>query len=398
MAKKKKVPEKIYNAVLSESNSHNEALIRFPQGLSNDIIALRKFYADNAGLIRDVIIFLNKCTNRDLFGGITFDLSEFAKIMGYDESNLRRTREEFREIDSKKIENKNLQIPEHDGHIFDGRLEYVLYNMLYHNLVFENSYKGRYSGKSIQLLSSLNIEYDPTNPRSKRKYTVSLSPFLLNSYFQEYSVLDFDDYRKLGIIQGKRNVEGIKSLYILLIRGLNLVKYKIRQKAAPVFITSVDEVANVLGIDLNAKTYKKKQLVTKALDKFSELEKLSIKYTYVPINGDNRFKYGIEIRYSKESIEYHQDSLYNNFLMEVKKNLDFAADRIFHITVRDAEQFHQSNEYANWFYDKNADIEVKYKIIYNAVKDVYKVNLNMNELKEIYENGLEGLAKTLFKI
>lgn len=359
-------------------------IVRYPQGLAADILALEQNFGELHMLVRDVIIFLNKQTSKNLFGYVEFDVKTFADTMGYSAGNLQTTIKGLKKTEI-----------DHLGHAWDSKIEQTLFLMLRNNFLLGGKYKGVFSMKSIQMLQYINVYNDPIN-KQKRLYEVKIDSYLFDSFFREYHIIDLNDYRHISVnLSNNKNKARLTNLYLFLVRAFYITSEKNR-----FYSTTVDDISMVLGLKfIEGNHRRRKQDVDRALKSLSTLNSIHFRYTFVPSSPNSRFKYTIAIEFiDDKSLDFDKD--YTKFLVYVMNNLKqeyHNKDNEAALTRGVYVDFTTPSDkvFVDWFQNKELDAELKIKAIKESCKQIFR-EIDLQITDKIISNFYS--ADTLFEL
>src|SRR5690606_14222587 len=119
---------------VSDNNSKNDFFLsRIDRSVADNLNDIRKSFGEDAGIVKDFIVFISKNLKKDLFGYSKFTLKDFCKESGRNRQDLAKKHPYF-------IANPKAIIPEYFGHEFISVFDYALFNMLQKNIIFAKLY------------------------------------------------------------------------------------------------------------------------------------------------------------------------------------------------------------------------------------------------------------------
>ncbi|MCK9157106.1 MAG: hypothetical protein M0P12_13655, partial [Paludibacteraceae bacterium] len=368
---------------------------RVPQSFVFDSRALFKKYDDSAAIIQDLMIFYSyNRLNVNLFGEFEFTMNDFCEAMGYERTTLQRTITELKDP------------PTLNDHVFDSVFEYALFRSLKEVVIVTRRREGRDEFIPFPLLDYLYVNYDrSTNKLTKRTYVVEFSKKFIKNIFKEYFILDYEDYNR--ITDKHIDIMGVnRSFYLTICKMITIIRNlryntmkekKVWAEENNTFITTVDQLCDVLRITCTESTEKKRAL-TKRLNKIQkQLTNTPFQYKYVKSKENSRWKYSIEFHFSNEVLDEYDEKLRAKFLFTLlsrcemnygKINSNYGTD-----IIRGKLTQEQEENFIEWFMsDKDMyDQEIldsnqkyirigKFSIFKEVYKDVYAVPYKGNDI------------------
>lgn len=368
---------------------------RVPQSFVFDSRALFKKYDDSAAIIQDLMIFYSyNRLNVNLFGEFEFTIKDFCEAMGYERTTLQRTITELKDP------------PTLNDHVFDSVFEYALFRSLKEVVIVTRRREGRDEFIPFPLLDYLYVNYDrSTNKLTKRTYVVEFSKKFIKNIFKEYFILDYEDYNR--ITDKHIDIMGVnRSFYLTICKMITIIRNlryntmkekKVWAEENNTFITTVDQLCDVLRITCTESTEKKRAL-TKRLNKIQkQLTNTPFQYKYVKSKENSRWKYSIEFHFSNEVLDEYDEKLRAKFLFTLlsrcemnygKINSNYGTD-----IIRGKLTQEQEENFIEWFMsDKDMyDQEIldsnqkyirigKFSIFKEVYKDVYAVPYKGNDI------------------
>jgi len=340
-------------------------LTRIPKSISNNHKIMQRTFGCLSGIVTDIMIFLGDRQFGDIFGNIEFTLDDFCKKMGANKTNLQRklSVEEKLEIFGKN------GVPVYHNptgeQMIENYFESALWIATERNLMMESSNgKGGTTFTGVQIVNKFDIGADLSSKKKvKKTYLVSFSNTIKDLLFTNYNLIELKDYRLIPYERGYRD------FYLFLARIIVIVRYKQdKQGEAPCFILSVDEVANIFGLQEYAETREKKRAITRILNKIQKtIQHTNFSYQYVK-NG-HKHAYHILFDFKQETLDYFDEKLKATFFQSLLNAFeqDFSAsyfghlsmyDRIkamnnLHLTLANNEQ-DSRKVFIDWMYDTDA--------------------------------------------
>lgn len=287
----------------------NKELSRYPRVLS-------EFY--NTGLVErlykigaiggssvafDLIVFLANHQMKNLFGEIWFSINDFCEAMGYERTKLHRklkkdqmeklfgtcTPQYICDVNGKEI-----------IHPIETVFEAALYKLGIENIAFPvRNNSGGTSYNFVQIITKFDIKTDfSTKKGIKRLYSATLSNTIKDSLFNEYNLMEMQDYRVLP--------DRYRYFYLNLARMVYLIKYKIQQGQAPYFTLTVDQLAKMFDVNV-AENNNRKTKVTSILNSINNFLKVT-KFQFEFIKGENqKWAYTVKFYFPEDTLEYFDE-------------------------------------------------------------------------------------------
>lgn len=286
-----------------EEGKKTNALSRIPQSMSFDNTVLERAYQEEAIILRDVIVYVINKKAKNLWDEFTFSLEDFCKEMGYDRSNLQRTKEQFVNPSKKELQ----KLPIIDEHNFDSAFEYALYRGMKENIVISRRGDKDIEFRSYRVIEDLKVYYNKnTKKDTKRIYSIRLASELMENIFKEYFLIDYKDYS--GIKASTTNLlGGFRNFYVFMAQMISLAKQHTTEENNS-FIVAIDKLATILNIKSTEEHTKRKFNVKKALNKLKDsLERTSFDFEFVKNGG--RFAYYVKFSFPKETLAYFDEKL-----------------------------------------------------------------------------------------
>jgi len=354
-----------------KENRNVKELSRIPQSLSFDNMALSRTFENESTIIRDLIVYIGNCKMKNLFNEVSFTIDEFCSEFNYNRTYLQRTMEEFKE-------NPNL-IPIIDGHKFDSVFEYSLYRALKENVIFRRKRDGIETFESVQIIAKLDVFYDKTTEKStKRSYNVKLGNQILDYLFNEYNLIDYNEYCN---IQTKKisSTGSMRNFYIFMARVISQVRYNQKQGLPENFSLSIDALCSIFGVNFDRPNNKKAYIKKTLENLLKEVKNLSFNWKFT--SEKSKHEYFVEFSFPKSTIEYFDEHLaavfYKRLLNEAMRW--FAISKMSNsISFREKLSIMPKEEFFNWFVDGVKDMDNKLSIYKEVYSSIYGVEYKKN--------------------
>jgi hypothetical protein len=359
-----KPPDK-NNSLTGKPLHEGKSLTRVPQDMAFDTDAMNLQFQRQAGLIRDLFLFVVKrqFTAKDIFSNITFTVEEFCTEMGYNKSELHRRLD----IWTDKLKPPKLI----DGHECDGLFEYALYRATTEKIIFNRwSKNGNPTINTYEIFKSLEILYNRTTEKiTKRTYSVILSPGIMDAAFARFFVLDYEDYKMLAA-KSSDATGSYRNFYIFFARMIGITK----NNKQHTYITTINELARVFGYDSSDPKHLK-QSVKRALDNIQKKVKHPYSYKFVS-NPDtaskSRLQYHVLFSFSDELLELYEGKLITYFWHRLQEKAYYSYS--YH-HGKDADNFVKKEnikkeEFYQWWFS-DAEKEEKEQIMQAMLKEIF---------------------------
>jgi hypothetical protein len=352
----------------------NFFLSRIDRSVADNIKDIEKSFGEDAGIVKDFIVFISRKLKEDIFGYTRFTLTDFCRETGRNKTTLCEVHPKFRD-------NAKEKAPEYFGHKFETTFDYALFNMLQKNIIFSRTYDYKLNDRVVQLknfpiLKDIKLNVDRVSGTVKQ-YEIRASDELMEGFLQRYYTLDTNGYRHVG--KGKGG-DGRKSLFIFL--------YKTRHQciSAGEYITRfpVDLLCNVANITAACSRHRK-QNVKRALDYVREKGNLPFEYKFVQGNPDKKYQelYWVEVDYSikKELMQPRGEHTFYIFLF---KNLQEIYRRLYPEVVIENEK----DAFQRWLTNNKVCLDDKANEVCKAYFKAYSKEINITKAKRLIENGM----------
>jgi hypothetical protein len=362
---------------VSENNSKNDFFLsRIDRSVADNLNDIRKSFGEDAGIVKDFIVFISKNLKKDLFGYSKFTLKDFCKESGRNRQDLAKKHPYF-------IANPKAIIPEYFGHEFISVFDYALFNMLQKNIIFAKSYTINTKNEVIQLknfpiLKDIKLNRDRQSNTIKI-YEIRISDEWLDGFISRYYTIETNGYPKIGKGRGG---DGRKSLYIILQR----TRHQLLSQNETTARFSVDYLADLAELAVEQNRFRKKSL-KRILDFFQE--KGDFPFSYMFVKGDPskpyQEEYWVELDFSSSvSInslrEKRGDHLFFNSLMTDLRNM-------FNIKHSKVAIKDERDVFQRWLTNADADTEVKIEILISAYYKAYNQQITKIQAKQYIRDG-----------
>ncbi|TPE41495.1 hypothetical protein [Pontibacter mangrovi] len=350
-------------------------LSRIDRSVADNIRDIEKSFDEDAGIVKDFIVFISRKMKKDLFGFTRFTLSEFCKETG-------RNKQTLCEVHPKFKNNPKAEVPEYFGHRFETTFDYALFHMLSNNIIFSRSYEYKHQDKVIELknfaiLKDIKVSID-RHTNTIKIYDVRISDELMEGFFRRYYTIDTNGYKHVGKGRGG---DGRKSLYIFLYK----TRHQLLSSGKRITKLPIDLLASVAHIESEEPRFKKKS-VKRVLDYIREKGKLPFDYTFV--QGDPTKKYQELYWVSLDFSVYHE-------VMEAKEDHNFyiaLLERmrdLFHHTYGNHVQITgEKDTFQRWLTNSDADLTHKANELCKAYFKVHNKDITLAMAKKLIRGGL----------
>ena len=367
----------------------NKQLSRVPRTLSDErnasVFETLNEIGGSIGL--DIITYVSSIAMKDLYGECWFSMNDFCEKMGYDRTKLQRRLSE-EQLDNLFNKNRPIYIDETGSQKIEHPIETLFEVMLYKlgstnlNFVEPKTGKGETKYSFIQILESFKIRTNfKTNKKTKRLYYVQLNKQLRNTLFNQYNIIELNDYSRLP------DRKGYRLFYMNLSKMIFLIKFKIKESQKPCYTLTVDQLAKIFDINIVSNSDRKKK-VSAILDSINEyLKSTNFKYTY--IKGENeRWAYTVQFEFPVETLELFDQKFktvfssrfyaaMENLYLQVVKNIPVSQVYRYKETVHDE----YNRDFIEWLYS-DQDVDKKREAYRKTFIDIF------NQSPEDY--GLES--------
>lgn len=351
-------------------------LSRIDRSVADNLDGIRKSFGEDAGIVKDFIVFISKNLKSDLFGYTRFSLKQFCESTGRNRQDLAKKHPFF-------VENPKAEIPTYFGHEFSSVFDYALFNMLQKNIIFAKEYtvnkrKEIIHLKNFPILKDIKLNVNRKS-NSIKIYEIRISDVWLEGFITRYYTIETSGYAKIGKGRGG---DGRKSLYIILQR----TRHQLLTQKETTARFSVDYLAEVAELTVEENRFRKKSL-KRVLDSF--LDKADFPFTYKFVTGDPtkpyQEEYWVELDFSGSAnvslMEKRGDHVfYNTLLNELKAEFDFKYPNIV--------IYEESDAFQRWLTNSNADLEIKTDVLVKAYFKSYNEQLTKMQAKRFIRDGL----------
>lgn len=365
------------NVIESVNGIKNDFFLsRIDRSVADNLSDIRKSFGEDAGIVKDFIVFISKNLKRDLFGYTKFTLKDFCKESGRNRQDLAKKHPYF-------TGNPKAIIPEYFGHEFVSVFDYALFNMLQKNIIFAKSYTVNTRNEVIQLknfpiLKDIKLNRDRQS-NTVKIYEIRISDEWLDGFISRYYTIETNGYPKIGKGRGG---DGRKSLYIILQR----TRHQLLSQNETTARFTVDYLADIAELAVEQNRFRKKSL-KRILDFF--LEKGDFPFSYRFVKGDlskpYQEEYWVELDFSSSvSItslrEKRGDHLFFNSLMVDLRNM-------FNIKHSKVAIKDETDVFQRWLTNADADTELKVEILISAYYKAYSQNITKLQAKQYIRDG-----------
>jgi hypothetical protein len=347
----------------------NNSLARVPQDMAFDTDAMTLQFQRQAGLIRDVFIFVVKrqFTTRDIFNSITFTIEDFCREMGYNKSEL------YRRLDTWNHKSNPPKLV--DGHECDGLFEYALYRATTEKIVFQRwSKENNPIIYTYEIFKSLEILYDKsTRKNTKRTYSVVLGADILNAAFARFFVLDYEEYKALAA-KSSDATSSHRNFYVFFARMVATAKARKQHT----FTTSVDNLATIFDYKITHPKDLKKS-IKRALDVIQSKLRQPFSYQFVRDPNPNvksNLQYHVLFVFSDEILQFYEEKILTFFWQKLRERADatYRYNLIAHIEdlekkIKQKPDF-KLEDFHEWWFSSTQEDE-KERIIKMLLKDIF---------------------------
>ena len=365
------------NVIESVNGTKNDFFLsRIDRSVADNLSDIRKSFGEDAGIVKDFIVFISKNLKRDLFGYTKFTLKDFCKESGRNRQDLAKKHPYF-------TSNPKAIIPEYFGHEFVSVFDYALFNMLQKNIIFAKSYTVNTRNEVIQLknfpiLKDIKLNRDRQS-NTVKIYEIRISDEWLDGFISRYYTIETNGYPKIGKGRGG---DGRKSLYIILQR----TRHQLLSQNETTARFTVDYLADIAELAVEQNRFRKKSL-KRILDFF--LEKGDFPFSYRFVKGDlskpYQEEYWVELDFSSSvSItslrEKRGDHLFFNSLMVDLRNM--FNTKHSKVAIKD-----ETDVFQRWLTNADADTELKVDILISAYYKAYSQNITKIQAKQYIRDG-----------
>jgi hypothetical protein len=352
-------------------------LSRIDRSVADNLNDIRMSFGEDAGVVKDFIVFVSKNLKKDLFGFTKFTLQEFCKESGRNRQDLAKKHPYF-------THNPKVIPPKYSGHEFSSVFDYALFNMLQKNIIFTKAYPVNAKNNVVHLenfpiLKDIKLNID-RKTNTIKVYEIRISSEWLDGFISRYYTIETNGYPKVGKGRGG---DGRKSLYLILQRTRHQLLSQNETKAR----FSVDYLADLAEITLTENRFRKRGL-KRALDFIFQKSDFPFTYRFVNSENTNRFQedYYVEFDFSISATipilsEKRGDHLFLSSLVGELR-------AIFNYKYKDVEIKGEIDSFQRWLVNKDADYDIKIDEIIKAYYSAYNKNITKAKAIKLINDGL----------
>ncbi|WP_025146111.1 hypothetical protein [Pedobacter jeongneungensis] len=342
------------------------ALSRIDRSVADNLKDIEKSFGHDAGMITDVIVFLTKRLNKNLFGFTCFTLNEFAKESG-------RNKQDLCEKHPVLKANPKLDAPEYFGHKFETVFDYALFQALQKNIIFSREYTTQQGSQTISLtnfpiLKDIKLNVDRKSNAIKL-YEIRVSDEFIQGALSRYYNIESNGYSMVGKGRGG---DGRKRLFLFLYKTSHIVLSTNNTKTK----LAVDYLASLAGIDVKEPRNRKTSL-KRVLD--AMVTKGMIPFTFTFTQGDNARKYDedyyVELNFLKP---LQEPSGHNSF----KRNLWDLLKNQYKGLYSDTKYRDEKDPFQRWLNNPTVNLKEKAEAYQAAYYRSFSVNLTLSQAKQ----------------
>ncbi|WP_026461419.1 hypothetical protein [Adhaeribacter aquaticus] len=349
----------------------NYFLSRIDRSIADNLKSIESSFFDDAGIVKDFIVFISKRLKYDLFGFTTFTLGQFCKETG-------RNKQTLCEVHPFFINNKKASPPVYNGHTFKTVFDFALLNMIRHNIVFDKSYTYNNKGETTHLtkfsiLQDIKLNHDRNNGNVKL-YEIRLAPEVIEGFLQRYYIIDTKGYSKIGKGRGG---DGRKSLYVLLEK----TRHILLSRLIPSTKFTVDYLAGIAGIVVEEPKNRKTSL-KRVLEAMRTVGELNFTYQFVRGDLDKPYQeeYWVELTFHDLTAEVIGDNI---FFLKLMEELTFIfSDKYKQVEIKD-----EKDPFQRWVTNNSKDINLKIDAIAKSFFKAYNKEITKDEARTMLLNG-----------
>ncbi|MCF2491482.1 hypothetical protein [Dyadobacter sp. CY347] len=351
-------------------------LSRIDRSVADNLHDIRKSFGEDAGIVKDFIVFISKNLKKDLFGYTKFTLKDFCKESGRNRQDLARKHPYF-------IANPKAVVPEYFGHEFVSVFDYALFNMLQKNIIFAKSYAVNTKNEVIQLknfpiLKDIKLNLNRQSNTIKI-YEIRISDEWLDGFISRYYTIETNGYPKIGKGRGG---DGRKSLYLILQR----TRHQLLSQKETTARFSVDYLADLAELEVEQNRFRKKSL-KRILDFFQEKGDFPFSYRFVKGDPSKPYQeeYWVELDFSSSVnipslTERRGDHLFfNSLIIELRSIFNSKHSKV---AIKD-----ETDVFQRWLTNADADTDIKIDILVSAYYKAYNQQLTKIQAKQYIRDG-----------
>ncbi|CAG5074777.1 hypothetical protein DYBT9623_05465 [Dyadobacter sp. CECT 9623] len=362
--------------IINDNSQSDFFLSRIDRSVADNLNDIRKSFGEDAGIVKDFIVFISKNLKKDLFGYTKFTLKDFCKESGRNRQDLARKHPYF-------LANPKAIIPEYFGHEFVSVFDYALFNMLQKNIIFAKSYVVNTRNEVIQLknfpiLKDIRLNLNRQSNTIKI-YEIRISDEWLDGFISRYYTIETNGYPKIGKGRGG---DGRKSLYLILQR----TRHQLLSQRETTARFSVDYLADLAELVVEENRFRKKSL-KRILDFFQEKGDFPFSYRFVKGDPSKAYQeeYWVELDFSSSVniislSEKRGDHLfYNSLIVELRNVFNSKHSKV---AIKD-----ETDVFQRWLTNADADTDTKIEILVSAYYKAYNQQITKIQAKKYIRDG-----------
>ncbi len=365
------------NVAETGNNPKNDFFLsRIDRSVADNLNDIRKSFGEDAGIVKDFIVFISKNLKKDLFGYTKFTLKDFCTESGRNRQDLAKKHPYF-------TINPKASIPEYFGHEFVSVFDYALFNMLQKNIIFAKSYAINTKDEIIQLknfpiLKDIRLNKNRQSNTIKI-YEIRISDEWLDGFISRYYTIETSGYPKIGKGRGG---DGRKSLYLILQR----TRHQLLSQKETIARFSVDYLANLAELEVEENRFRKKSL-KRVLDFLKEKSDMPFSYRFIKGDSNKPYQeeYWVEFDFSSvinisSLSEKRGDHLFFTTLMnELRAMFNFKYAKV---TIQD-----EMDVFQRWLTNIDADLDIKVDVLATSYYKAYNQQLTKIQAKQFIRDG-----------
>ena len=346
---------------------------RFDKNLAHNTYDFER-YAEDATLIRNLVVYIAFSYQEDLFGYGTLDPAKFARHMGYkDHRSLYKKAPEPAQLQGLKPAALQALRENDDDYVWDDLLDNALYKMAHQPLSL--SFGGKIAaGQSyaridtMLILNSVSVYFDPKNPQ-KRYYKYQASKDFITNLSRYFLMLNLGSFTRL-------RENRLQPLYLYLCNLRETLRLK-NTVGTPHF----DMICNYAGINDREPKQRKKKINKKLALIQQKAPELHLDWRW---DKNGRFYYKLVIWFQGDE---KQDLPANSFFTRVLVRHLFQKYTKFYPEEGASEA--QRRQFRHWLDDTEKDHELKRSVICNVILEHYGKSV------DAYDNQVFGILRAL---
>lgn len=352
-------------------------LSRIDRSVADNLNDIRKSFGEDAGIVKDFIVFISKNLKKDLFGYTKFTIQDFCKESGRNRQDLAKKHPYF-------VSNPKAIIPEYFGHEFVSVFDFALFNMLQKNIIFAKSYAVNTKNelvhlKNFPILKDIKLNRDRKS-NSIKIYEIRISDEWLDGFISRYYTIETNGYPKIGKGRGG---DGRKSLYLILQR----TRHQLLSQKETIARFTVNYLADLAELVVEENRFRKKSL-KRVLDFFMEKGDFPFSYKFVKADPTkiNQEEYWVEFDFSVAAnvtslTEKRGDHIfYITLVNELKAVFVY---KYGNLTIKD-----ETDTFQRWLTNNEADNDIKVDVLIEAYYKAYNVQIARIQAKQFIREGL----------